>query len=133
MSEESENRGEETRRFIDIDPAGLHGRPTAAELVESVREWMERDVMAQTSGRLQFHTRVAINVLAMVERELELGPDQLIDHAGRLAALGVSNDTDLANAIRSGDFDHRDAELRSALLDMARDQLRVANPKHIVD
>jgi hypothetical protein len=150
MSEESENRsGAETRRIMkhndevvseadarrimDTDPSGLHGRPTAAELIESVREWMERDVMTQTSGRLQFHTRVAINVLAMVERELALGPDQLIGHATRLGALGVATDTELANAIRNGDFDQRDAELRSALSDMARDQLRVANPKHIVD
>jgi hypothetical protein len=116
-----------------LDPSGLHGRPTAAELIESVREWLERDVLSQTSGRLQFHTRVAINVLAMVEREMALGPDQLIDHAQRLATLGAANDADLANAIRRGDFDDRDAELRNALLDMARDQLRVANPKYIVD
>jgi Domain of unknown function (DUF6285) len=115
------------------DPSGLHGRPTAAELIESVREWLERDVMTQTSGRLQFHTRVAMNVLAMVERELALGPDQLINHAQRLAALGAANDAALAEAIRRGDFDSRDEELRVALLEMSRDQLRVANPKHIVD
>jgi hypothetical protein len=116
-----------------IDPSGLHGRPTAAELVESVREWLERDVMSQTSGRLQFHARVAVNVLAMVEREMALGSQQLIDHAQRLAELGAANDAELAHAIRRGDFDDRDGELRTALLDMARDQLRVANPKHIID
>ena len=47
-----------------------HDMPSAAELVEAVREWLERDVLTGTQGRLQFHTRVAINVLSMVEREL---------------------------------------------------------------
>ena len=49
-----------------------HDMPTSRELVESVREWLERDVLTGTTGRLQFHTRVAINVLAMVERELAI-------------------------------------------------------------
>ena len=53
-----------------------HDVPTAQQLIESVREWIERDVLGETTGRLQFHARVAINVLAMVERELELGPQQ---------------------------------------------------------
>ena len=44
----------------------LHDTPSAQQLVEAVREWLERDVMAGTTGRLQFHTRVAVNVLAMV-------------------------------------------------------------------
>ena len=47
-----------------------HDRPTAAELVESVREWLERDVLAATNGRLQFHTRVAMNVLATFNMSL---------------------------------------------------------------
>ena len=48
-------------------------RPTAAELVTAVREFLERDVMAATEGRVQFHARVAVNVLNIVARELELG------------------------------------------------------------
>ena len=43
-----------------------HDMPSSRELVESVREWLERDVLTGTTGRLQFHARVAINVLAMV-------------------------------------------------------------------
>ncbi len=48
----------------------LHGAPSSAELLEAVREWLERDVMSSTEGRLRFHARVAANVLATVEREL---------------------------------------------------------------
>ena len=45
-------------------------RPTAAELVQAIREFLEHDVMAATDGRVQFHARIAGRVLAMVEREL---------------------------------------------------------------
>ena len=43
-----------------------HDLPDAAGLVEAVREFLERDVMTATEGRVQFHTRVAVNVLGMV-------------------------------------------------------------------
>ncbi len=38
-------------------------RPTAAELVQAVREFLERDVMPATEARVQFHTRVSVNAL----------------------------------------------------------------------
>ena len=50
-----------------------HDAPDAASLVEAVREFLERDVLPATTGRVQFHARVAANVLAMVERELADG------------------------------------------------------------
>ena len=53
-----------------------------------MREWLERDVMPAVDGRLQFHTRVAVNVLAIVERELALGPAQAAAHRARLAGVG---------------------------------------------
>ena len=51
-----------------VGPAGadrmtLHDRPTAAELVAAVHEYLERDVMTATEGRVAFHARVAVNVL----------------------------------------------------------------------
>ncbi|HTZ94456.1 MAG TPA: phosphotransferase [Streptosporangiaceae bacterium] len=51
-----------------------HGRPTASELLEAVREYLMGSVLPGTAGQLAFHARVAANVLAMVARELELGP-----------------------------------------------------------
>jgi hypothetical protein len=110
-----------------------HDAPTAQQLVESVREWLERDVLAGTTGRLNFHARVAINVLAMVERELELGPQQAADHAERLRALGVSDDAELAEAIRSGRIGAGDdaESVREAVWASVRDKLSVANPKYL--
>src|SRR4051812_49795314 len=79
-----------------------HDIPDAAGLVEAVREFLERDVMTSTEGRVQFHTRVAINVLNMVQREIEQGGAQLADHEKGLQRLGFSTEQELADAIRSG-------------------------------
>jgi hypothetical protein len=110
-----------------------HDVPTVEQLVEAVREWLERDVMTSTEGRLQFHARVAANMLAMVERELELGPAQAAAHQARLAALGVTDDAELAARIRAGDFDDRYDEVRAVVLATVRDKLAVANPRHLDD
>ena len=111
--------------------ANLHDTPSAEQLVESVREWLERDVLAGTTGRLQFHTRVAVNVLAMVERELRLGAGQAAAHAVRLAQLDCADDTQLSTRIREGALDDRLDEVRALVLADVRDKLVVANPKYL--
>jgi hypothetical protein len=107
-----------------------HDVPTAAELVEAVREFLEADVLAATDGRVRFHTRVAINVLAMVERELVAGPDQAVAHRARLASLGFADDAALAAAIRRGDLDDRWSEVKAAVSASVADKLAVANPRY---
>jgi len=111
--------------------SNLHGRPTSQELVEAVREFLEADVMEATEGRIQFHTRVAINVLGMVQREIELGPAQAAAHRERLHALGFESDTELAAAIRRGDIDGRYDEIKAAVYDSVVDKLKVANAKYL--
>jgi hypothetical protein len=108
-----------------------HDAPSAAQLVESVREWLERDVLPATEGRLQFHARVAVNVLAMVERELAMGDQQAAAHAARLASLGCIDDAELAGRIRRGELDDRLAEVRDLVWSSVRDKLAVANPKYL--
>ena len=58
--------------------------------------------MAATDGRVQFHTRVAINALGMVERELSLG-------AVRRRRRERERDAarELAAQIRDGSLDDR--------------------------
>ena len=108
-----------------------HDVPTVEQIVEAVREWLERDVMASTEGRLQFHARVAANMLAMVERELALGLEQAAAHRQRLAALGVADEAALAAAIRNGELDDRYDEVRAVVLATVREKLAVANPRHL--
>ena len=111
----------------------MHGRPTAEELVEAVREFLERDVMSQTTGALQFHARVAVNALAAVERELRDGPTMSEEHSSRLGALGFESEGDLAEAIRSGALDDRYDEVAATVRATVHDKLAVANPKYLTN
>jgi hypothetical protein len=108
-----------------------HDVPSAAQLVEAVREFLENDVMAATEGRVMFHTRVAVNVLAMVERELALGPSQAEAHRAALARLGVTDDAALAAAIRDGSLDERRVEVLEVLRRTVRAKLEVSNPRYL--
>lgn len=111
--------------------SGLHDAPDAPGLVEAVREFLERDVLTSTEGRVQFHTRVAVNVLAMVERELREGAAQLAAHAAGLEALGVADERELADAIRTGALDDRLDEVRSFIEATVQAKLEVANPRYL--
>jgi hypothetical protein len=116
--------------------ATLHDRPSAAELVAAVRELLERDVMPATEGRIAFHARVATNVLAMVERELAVGPElDAEEHARLVARLGHDGTiaeltSELAAGIRAGAFDDRRAEVVEDLRATVRAKLAVANPTY---
>jgi aminoglycoside phosphotransferase (APT) family kinase protein len=114
--------------------AGAHapfGRPTAAELVEAVREYLESSVMEHGEGGARFEARVARNALGVVERELHLGPAIASAHAARLRSLGQADDAALAAAIRAGAFDDGWQTVAGLLAASARDQLLVANPAYV--
>jgi hypothetical protein len=106
-------------------------------LVAAVREFLERDVMAATEGRVQFHTRVAINALGMVERELIDGPalagaeraraEQLLGHDGDARDL----ERELAARIRDGSLDDRMDEVEAHVRATVREKLLVANPGYL--
>jgi uncharacterized protein DUF6285 len=113
--------------------AGLHGRPTVAELLVAVREFLAGEVFPVTEGHVQFHTRVAVRVLDTVLRELELGTAQEEAHSQRLAALGYDTDRDLAEAIRAGRYDADIAGLAAALEPDVRAKLEVADPRYLAD
>ncbi len=112
-------------------------RPTAAELVQAVREFLERDVLAATEGRVQFHTRVAVNALGMIERELTDGPTFVEAERSRAAAL-LGHDADartlereLAAGIRDGSLDDRLDAVREHVRATVREKLLVANPGYL--
>ena len=108
----------------------LHDAPTAAQLVEAVREFLEGDVMASAEGRVRFHARVAGRVLAQVERELAAGDGPARAHAARLASLGCATDAELAAAIRTGALDDRTAEVTAVVRAAVAAKLAVANPTY---
>lgn len=107
-----------------------HDAPSAGELVEAVREFLERDVMESTEGRVRFHVRVAARALAIVERELASADAMAAAHALRLATLGFGSEAELAAAIRSGACDDRWDEVAAAVRATVADKLAVANPDY---
>ena len=120
----------------------MQDRPTATELLDAVREFLERDVMQAVEGRVQFHTRVAINVLDIVRRELELGTAHDTDQRTRLLAVfGAAADDPrstadleraLALALRTGTLsDEQQAAAAAHVRASVREKLSVANPKYL--
>lgn len=110
----------------------LHGRPTAAELVEAVRELLEGPVLADGLPPGAFQVRVAANALKVVERELAAAGDDVRRHRERLAALGFDDDAALAGALRRGEVAAAQLPaMRAAVLASVEDKLRVANPRHL--
>jgi len=115
----------------------MQDRPTAVELLEAIREFVEQDVMPAVEGRVQFHSRVAINALGMLERELRLGPDLDAAERARLRALlGHDADlatltTELAGRIRKGSLDDRRDDVAAALRESVRAKLVVSNPNYV--
>ena len=107
-----------------------HDLPDPPALLEAVREFLSEEVEPPLEGRLRYHLKVAINVLAIVERELRLGDEQAARHRERLARLGFQSDAELARAIRSGALDDRLDELAAELTQMVADKLAVARPDH---
>jgi hypothetical protein len=126
----------------------MQDRPTAPELLEGVRLFLEEEIVPVLEGRRRFHALVAANVLAIVGREWAGEEDALVAEWQRLAALLGGEaaapprlaalraavreaNTALAERIRRGDADagaFRDA-VRAHLVETVRDKLRVANPR----
>jgi hypothetical protein len=92
-----------------------HDRPTPAELLEAVREFLAGEILPLLDDhRLRFRTLVAMNALAIAQRQLDAGDrgleeDELRDLAGRIRAgatkLRVSNPAYLDRYARS--YEHR--------------------------
>ena len=119
-------------------PGGLHGEPTAAQLVEAVGDFLRDRVMTADDPSIAFGARVAANVVAVVGRELRLGPGQQRRRDRALASLGVASESELASRCRSvaadgnGD-DPGDAALVAVLAEGVVDRVLVANPRYLGD
>lgn len=108
--------------------SNLYGRPTAAELVAAVAEFLDTEVRdgASVAAPVKFQARVAANALRMVEREL------LADAPGpaaeALAGVGFTDEAALASAIRAGELDDRADDVTACLRALVRQRLAAAHP-----
>jgi Domain of unknown function (DUF6285) len=129
----------------------MNDRPSAAELVDAVRHYLDADLLPTlTDARQRFQALVAANVLAIAGRELAGEEAQLVEEWGLLAGLlgaggprpeglaALRQAVRQANArlcerIRAGDFDGP-ADFRGAsgvIKELVVRKLEVANPRYL--
>src|SRR5262245_29698281 len=113
--------------------------PPAADLLGVVIEFLEGRILPGLEGDRRFHCRVAINVLATVKREIELGPaldtaerERLVHLLGDDGPLDALN-AELARRIREGTLGDERDELVEHLRTSIAGALRINNPKWIDD
>ena len=115
----------------------MNDRPTAAELAEAVRGFLESEVQpALQSDRTRFRALVAANALGILQRDLTLGPGLLREESellgsllGLPAAQGVpALNAELCRRLRRGEVP---AGTREALLRVAAMKLSIASPKYL--
>jgi hypothetical protein len=114
----------------------MYDPPSTAELVTAVREFLEEQAMPRLEGRTAFHARVAANALAIVARQLELGPAaEAAEHERLVALLGRDGSLDsltreLCQRIRAGEIGLESSALVSHLRTTTLDKLAVDQPRY---
>lgn len=113
----------------------MHDAPSAKELIEAVKSFIDNTAAPQLTGHAAFHARVASNALATVLRELEIRPAAEAAEKARLEALlGTSGGTanalnqKLCEEIRAGRMDLATEGLLSHLKSTTIAQLSVDQP-----
>jgi hypothetical protein len=113
-------------------------RPTASELLAAIADFLRDEAtpaLDKAEPRLGFQMRVAVNSLAILEREARRGPAadaaeraRLTNLLGRGGTLDELN-RDLARQIRAGTRDETDAALMDHLDATVADKIAIANPR----
>ena len=116
----------------------MQDRPTASELLAAIADFLREEAtpaLDRTDPRLGFQMRVAVNSLAILEREVRLGPAadarelaRLTHLLGRPGTLDALN-RDLARQLRDGQRDETDAALMAHLDATIADKIAIANPR----
>jgi len=111
----------------------MQDRPTAAELLATVATFLDKELMPTLDGPLAYRTRVAANLVHILEREATLGPDATVRERAMLRDLLGADASNLAQAnaqvaadIASGRIAHDTAW--PALMAIAREKLAIVRP-----
>jgi hypothetical protein len=115
----------------------LDERPTAAELIAAVADFLEKKAVPELQGHTAFHTKVAINALRIVERELQQSAAFENSECQRIRTLTGNADTDL-NAlnralcaqISNGTLASDNTALREHLLQSVLARIAIDSPKY---
>lgn len=111
-------------------------RPNAAELLQTIADLLEVEVLPAVPPALAHRVRVAGNLARILERESRLGPaaDRNEQHllAGLLGHEGELADqrAELSRRLRTGEDRAFEAEAWQVLVEVVRADLAVAKPGH---
>jgi len=117
----------------------MQDRPTASELLATIADLLEGDVLGATKGGLQHQVRVAGNLCRILEREAQLGSAQdareialLVEVLGEPARGRSARELSAALVARLDAGHDAALELRAfpALLEIVRGKLAIAKPGH---
>ena len=115
----------------------MHQPPSAAELLRTVADTLNTDVVPATTAPAQHQARVAANIASIVARELEFGPEVRSRELDLLREIGgdaVRGSGDLSAAVatvlRDGAADSNEEHdrVRSLLVEIVRGDLSIAKP-----
>jgi hypothetical protein len=111
-------------------------RPTTAELLQSIGDLLNGEVLGSAPPALQHQVRVAGSLVGILEREATLGPTAERRERKRLAAL-LGHDgevthlsAELAGRLRTGEGPAFEQQAWQLLVNIARDDLAIAKPGH---
>jgi len=114
----------------------MQDQPSPLQLLQAVRSFIQDQAIPRLEGRAAFHARIAVNVLAIVERGLEHGPahdaaeserlEALLGHAGSLDELN----RELCSRIRAGELDLETPDLAEHLRETTLEKVAVDQPRY---
>lgn len=76
----------------------MHEQPTPTQLIQAVIDFLRDGLMPGLDGLTSFHARIAVSVLEIVQRELEIGPQaDTAEIAGLRTLLGKDGELEDLN------------------------------------
>jgi hypothetical protein len=128
----------------------MQDRPSAIELLEAAADFVDREIVTATAGRVQFQSRVVANVMRIVAREIRDEDRFARAEMHLLAALlecetphvhglddvrraAMQLNADLSAKIRVGEADSGPwrAATFAAVRRIVEDKLEIANPRYL--
>jgi len=110
----------------------------APDVLATIRDYLETEILPALRDDKWFNVKIAINLLATIERELRLGPEADEHERARLTTLlGAAGTLEelnraLALAIRESGIALDDPRLLDHLRETTADALRINNPQWLV-
>jgi hypothetical protein len=104
-------------------------RPTSSDLLAAVATFLESQILPAVGDSYgNAEVRAAVDALRVVERQLLADSPTQTDARNALAALGFSDEAQLAAAIRDGELDDRVEDVATCLRALVNDRLAVDHP-----